>query len=184
MKAIQKDDTVHTYARVTTRLSPLLYAMERLEQLEPEAVRGANRTMQDYALAYVEYYKGDVSNLEREREFLLAALAQAWQREQHVQVVQLMNGLACLTGRLGSYDLGQQMLLWGIQAARRLHDSHALAYFLNRLFALLWSRGHYVQGQQAWLECQEIARMPGRPVCLWEPLGNLVYIADVLGAYV
>jgi hypothetical protein len=70
MKAIQKNDTVHTYARVTTRLSPLLYAMERLEQFDPEAVRGTHRTMQDFALAYVNYYKGDVPNLEREREFL------------------------------------------------------------------------------------------------------------------
>lgn len=182
MKAKQKNDPVHTYSREMTRLSPLLYAMERLEQFDPEAVRGTCRTMQDFALAYVNYYKGDVPNLEREREFLLAALTSAWQREQDAQVVQLMNGLACLTGRMGSYDLGQQMLLWGIQAARRLHDSHSLAYFLNRFFTLLWSRGYYVQGQQAWLECQEIARKPGRPACLWEPLGNLVYIADVLGA--
>jgi DNA-binding CsgD family transcriptional regulator len=99
-----------------------------------------------------------------------------------VQVVQLVSGLACLTGRLGSYDLGQQILLWGIQAARRLHDSHSVAYFLNRFFALLWSRGQYVQGQQAWIECQEIAQKLGQPASLWEPLGNLVYIADVLGS--
>jgi ATP/maltotriose-dependent transcriptional regulator MalT len=184
MEAMQKH-YVHTeYVRAAprTRMSPLLYAMERLEQIEPEALHGARRTMQDYALAYVEYYKGDVPNLEREREFLVAALAQAWQREEYAPVVRLVDALACLASRLGNADLGQQLLLWGLEAARQLRDQRALARFLSRYASLLWSRGRYGQGQQAWIESQEVAHAPGRPACLWEPLGNMVYIADILGS--
>jgi ATP/maltotriose-dependent transcriptional regulator MalT len=169
-------------AKTSTRLSPLLYAMERLEQLEPETIGGARRTMQDYALAYVEHYQGDVPNLEREREFLVAALAQAWQREAFAPVMRLTDGLACIAGRLGSAALGQQLLLWGIEAARLLRDRQALARFLTRFAALLWSRGQYEQAQQTWIESQEIARAPANHACacLWEPLGNLVCMADLI----
>jgi DNA-binding CsgD family transcriptional regulator len=158
-------------------------AMERLDQFEPAVMHAAAHDVQSYALAYVEHYRGNVAQLEREREFLLAALAQAWQQEKYTAVVRLMTGLTYLAGRLGNDAQGQRLLLWGIDACRHTHDRYHLATFLHRYSELLWSHGHYTQARQAWAESRTIADEPGRSACLWEPLFSLVYIADMLGAY-
>ena len=167
------------------QLHPLLftYAMERLELLEPEVVSDTQRSVQAYALAYVEHYRGDVPQLERERDFLFAALTQAWLGEQYTQVVQLMADLTYLVGRLHHFDEGECVLLWGIQASRRIHDQQHLAYFLNRLGGLLFSRGKFDQAQQVWRESLEVANALGYPVYLWEPLSSFAHIADILGSY-
>ncbi|HVB24246.1 MAG TPA: helix-turn-helix transcriptional regulator [Ktedonobacteraceae bacterium] len=157
-------------------------AMERLEQFEPMAMHAVAHDAQSYALAYVEHYQGNVPQLEREREFLLAALAQAWEQEKYTTVVRLMIGLAYLAGRLGNDAEGQRILLWSIEACRRTHDRYHLATFLNRLSGLLWSHGKYVNAWQVWEEGRTIAVELGHPACLWEPLFSLVYIADILGA--
>ncbi len=157
-------------------------AMERLEQFEPMVVHAARHDAQSYALAYVEHYQGNVPQLEREREFLLAALAQAWEQEKYTVVVRLMVGLAYLAGRLGNDIEGQRILLRGIEACRRTHDRYHMATFLNRLSGLLWSHGKYSNSWQMWEESSAIAGELGRPACLWEPLFSLVYIADILGA--
>jgi hypothetical protein len=76
------------------------YGLERLELIEPEIVAGVPRTMQAYAFAYLDRYRGDVPLLERERDFLIATLVQLWQKEQYTHFVQLLNGLLYLVGRL------------------------------------------------------------------------------------
>ncbi len=157
-------------------------AMERLEQFEPLIVHAASHDAQSYALTYVEHYQGNVPQLEREREFLLAALAQAWEQEKYTNVVRLMISLAYLAGRLGNVVEGQQLLLKGIEACRITHDRYHLATFLNRLSGLLWSHGKYSNAWQAWEEGRAIAVELGRSECLWEPLFSLVYIADILFA--
>ena len=158
------------------------WAMERLEQFEPMIVRAASHDAQSYALAYVEHYQGNVPQLEREREFLLAALAQAWEQGKYTVVVRLMSGLAYLAGRLGNNMEGQRILLQGAEACRRTHDQFHLATFLNRLSGLLWSRGDYDHAWQVWEESRIIADELGRSTCFWEPLFSLVYIADILFA--
>lgn len=166
----------------TERACVFTAAMERLEQFEPMAVHAAAHDAQSYALAYVEHYQGNVPQLEREREFLLVALAQAWEQEKYTTVVRLMIGLAYLAGRLGNDAEGQRILLWSIEACRRTHDRYHMATFLNRLSGLLWSHGKYANAWQVWEEGRTIAVELGRPACLWEPLFSLVYIADILGA--
>lgn len=157
-------------------------AMERLEQFEPMVVQNSSHDAQSYALAYVGHYQGNVPQLEREREFLLAALAEAWEQEKYTVVVRLMTGLAYIAARLGNDVEGQRLLLRGIEACRRTHDRYHLATFLNRLSGLLWSHGNYSNAWQAWEEGRVIAVELGRPECLWEPLFSLVYIADILFA--
>lgn len=159
-------------------------AMERIEQFELDVARRVEQRMPlSYALAYVEHYTGDVPNLEREREFLLAVLAQAWGQERYTQVVQLMKGLASLAGRLGNNDVGRRMLTWGIQSCQQTHDRYSLASFLSCLSGLLWSQGKYDEARQTWTESMAIASDLGRPACLWEPLYNVVHIADMLDNY-
>ena len=167
----------------TQRSCIFTQAMERLDQFEPAVVHAAAHDAQSYALAYVEHYRGNVPQLEREREFLLAALAQAWQKGKYTSVVRLMTGLAYLAGRLGNHAEGQRMLLWGIDACRHIHDRYHLATYLHRYSELLWSHGQYTQAWQAWEESRTIANGSGRPACLWEPLFSLVYIAEILGAH-
>lgn len=168
-----------TYAE---RSCVLTAAMERLEQFEPMVVGDAAHDAQSYALAYVEHYTGNVPQLEREREFLLAALAQAWEQEKYTIVVRLMIGLAYLAGRLGDNVEGQRILRRGIEACRRTHNQYHMATFINRLSGLLWSHGNYSNSWQTWEEGRTIAGELGRPECLWEPLFSLVYIADILFA--
>lgn len=165
------------------QLHPLFFAhaMERLEQLEPEVVRAAQRNVQAYALTYVERYQGDVPLLERERDFLLATLAQLWHGKQFTGVVRLTEGLAYLAGRLSNPAQGKQILLWGIHACQHTDDQQHLAYFLNRLGGLYMSWGEYAEAFQTWKESMAIANQLGKPAYLWEPLCSLVYIADMVG---
>ena len=155
-------------------------AMERLEQFEPAVVRSARCDALSYALAYVEQFQGDVPQLEREREFLLAALSLACEQEKYSVVVRLMTGLAYLAARLGNDKEGQRILLQGIEACRRTHDRYHLTLFLNRYSSLFWSRGDYAQAWQIWEESRIVADELGRSTCFWEPLFSLVYIADIL----
>src|SRR5216683_1835125 len=125
------------------RIHPLLhaYTRERALDLPPDIVDAAQRNILDYALAYVEHCDCDIILLERERDFLLAALTQAWQREQYQQVVRLVDGLICSAGRLGDYEVGERILRLGIQASRQLHDQVHLARFMNRLGILFFYKG-------------------------------------------
>src|SRR5450755_1174651 len=133
------------------------YALERLELIEPKIVAGVPRTMQAYAFAYLDRYRGDVPLLERERDFLIATLVQSWQQGQYTQVVQLLDGLLYLVGRLGKQDEAEQLLLWGIEASKHIRDQQHLAYFLNRMGGLHLARGNYEQAQHVWKKSLEVA---------------------------
>ena len=132
-----------------------------------------------HALACVERCQGYVPLLEREQETLLAALAEAWRREQYQHVISLVSGLAYLAGRLDNGEQGQRILLQGIHASRALSDHYHLALFLNRLSNLLHAQGAYTRARQLWDESLSISSMLGRPACLWEPLASFVYMIDI-----
>jgi len=136
-----------------------------------------------HALACVERCQGYVPLLEREQETLLAALAQAWRREQYQHVISLVSGLAYLAGRLDDHGQGQHILLQGIHACRETRDEYHLALFLNRLSGLLHAQGAYARARQLWDESLSSAQMLGRSACLWEPLASFAYMIDIPSAY-
>jgi DNA-binding CsgD family transcriptional regulator len=157
--------------------------LNRLEQLEPEITSTSQSDVQIYALKYVEQYQRDVPQLERKRGLLLKALNQAWQREQYAQVVHLIDGLSHLAGRFDDCEEGERILRWGIEASKRIQDKQHVAYFLNRLGGLLWSRCEWANARQVWEESLEIAQAFGHPACLWEPLSGFAHMADILDGY-
>lgn len=157
--------------------------LERLELLVPEIAHNASRDLQAYALAYVERYQGDVLQLEHAREFLYAALTQAWQRAEYAAVVRLVAGLAHLASRLSNFAEAEYILQLGIAASRRTQDRQHLAYFLNRLGGLLFSHGNYSQGRRVWRIGLQLDGSSGSPLGLWEPLSSFAHIADILGNY-
>ncbi len=173
-------------ARARYRLHPLLYAhaLERLEQLEPETVRGARRNMHAYALAYLERYQGEVSHLERERAFLLAALAELWQQQQYALVVRCVAGLLPLASHLGSSQDRERVLRWGIQASQQVRDQSHLAHFLYDLGLLRLCRGEPFAAVRRILE-ESLAQAEAlqRPVdpWLWRPFITLAYMAYLDG---
>ena len=155
--------------------------------LLPGAAKAANTRVQydplASALACVERCQGHVPLLERDREIVLNALAESWQRKQYQHVISLVGGLAYLAGRLDSSAQGQRILFQGIHACRETCDHYHLAVFLNRLSTLLHSQGEYTRARQLWDESLSIAHALGRPACLWEPLASFVYITDIPFAY-
>ncbi len=162
----------------------IAYALERLALIEPEIVAGVPCTMQAYAFAYLDRYRGNVPLLERERDFLIAALVQSWQQGQLGQVVQLLDGLLYLVGRLEKQDEAEQLLLWGIEASTHTHDQQQQAYFLNRMAGLCLSRGDYEQAQQVWKKSLKIANSCGKMNwSFWDPFATFVSITDLLGSY-
>jgi len=166
-------------------MHPLLYAyaLERLNHLEPKIVHAARGDAWAYALAYVERYRGDLVRLEHEQEFLLATLAQLWQREQHGLVVRLVSCLGQLINRLAADKTGERVLHWGVEASQQVHDRYHTARFLNHLGVLLVHRTEFARAKQAWERSLEIAEALGRPTQLWYPLANAAYLATTLGEY-
>ncbi|MFL5690690.1 MAG: hypothetical protein ACJ795_02690 [Ktedonobacteraceae bacterium] len=164
-------------------LHPLLraYAQEHLQSLNCADREAAQRNAQDYALAYVERYREDVQSLEREREFLVAALAQARKEGQHEQVVRFVSGLSHIDSRLGKDEEGERMLRWGIHSSRQLQNQYYLARFLNRLGGLFCHRGEFNNARKAWEEALAIAESLGDFANLWKLLFGLAHIAYHLG---
>ena len=165
------------------RLHPLFYAqaLERLEQLEPETVRGARRNVRAYALAYLERYQGEISHLERERTFLLATLAEMWHQKQYSLVVRCVEGLLPLGSRLGSYDERERVLLWGIHAGKQVHDQYHLASYLFNLGLLRLCREPFAAVRRVLAESLTLAEALHRPAHLWRPLTTLAYMAYLDG---
>jgi AAA ATPase domain len=168
------------------RLHPLLYAhaLERLEQLEPETVRGARRNVHAYALAYLERHQGEVIHLERERGFLLAALAGLWQQQQYSLVVRCVEGLLPLASHLGSSQDRERVLLWGIHASQHVRDQYHLAYFLSDLGLLRVCRGEpFAAVRRVLAESLALVEALQRLAdpCLWRPFITLAYMASLEG---
>jgi len=182
------DTLPHRLAEASARyrLHPLLYAhaLERLAQLEPETVSGARRNMHAYALAYLERYQGEVIHLERERAFLLAALAELWQQQQYALVVRCVAGLLPLASHLGSSQNRERVLLWGIHASQHVRDQYRLAHFLYDLGLLRLCRGEPFAAVRRVLE-ESLAQAEAlqRPVdpWLWRPFITLAYMAYLDG---
>jgi tetratricopeptide (TPR) repeat protein len=167
------------------RLHPVLraYALDRLGQLEPEAVEEAEHHLQAYALAYIEHYQDIIERLESESAFLLAAAEQAWRREEHEKVVRFVAGLLPMAGCVTTYEEGEHLLLCGVHASRATGDRYHLARFLNRLGVLLCSHGELTRAQYVFKESLQVAEEIGRPAQVWHPLCNLAHIAHVQGEY-
>ena len=166
-------------------MHPLLRAtaLEQLRFLDPTKVDEAQRNMQQYALDLLEHYKSDVHRLEREREFLLAALKRAWYLEQYDVVIRFVEGLSCLIGRLDTGNDGIRILLWGIHASSQRRDRYHQADFLSHLGALFCYRGELAFARRALEESLEIADELGNYAHLPQPLCNLAHIAHLLDDY-
>ena len=158
-------------------------ALERVELLVPELSSTPRRDLQTYALAFVERYQSDVLQLESEQEFLYAALTQAWQQGKYAVVIRLVAGLTHLVSRLSNLAEAEQILYLGIEASRYTQDKQHLAYFLNRLGGLLFSRGKYQQGYRIWRASFELATSCDFSLILWEPISSFAHIADLLSCY-
>ena len=171
------------------QMHPVLsaYALDRLEQLDPEVAHAARRDAQAYALALVARHQGEPRLLERERDLLLAVLARAWQGEEFGVVVQLVAGLWHLVSRAGSYALAARTLVWGITASERLNDRYHLARFMGRLGSLLYYHGEAEQARHTWeasLRIAEQLRGSGGAVGdLWQPLASLAMLACAEGDF-
>lgn len=157
--------------------------LERLKLLVPEASPIDSCDLLALALAYVEHYRGDVLQLEHEREFLFGAVTQAWQQAAYSVVVRLVTGLAQLAGRFSNYAEAELLLHLGIAASRRTHDQQHLSYFLNRLGGLLFSHGKYRRGRRVWHTSLQLDGSSGSSIGLWDPLSSFTHIADILGNY-
>ncbi len=156
--------------------------LERLELLVPEVAHTTSRDLQAYALAYIDHYQGDVLQLEHEREFLYAALTEAWQQAKYAIVIRLVAGLAHIVSRLNNLTEAEHILYLGIEASRHTQDKQHLAYFLNRLGSLLFSCGKYQQGYRIWRASFQLAESSDFSLFLWEPISSFAHIADMLGS--
>ena len=138
--------------------------------------------MHAYALAYLERYQGEISHLERERAFLLAALAELWQ-QQYSLVVRCVEDLLPLANHLGGYQDRERVLLWGIHASQHVRDQYRLAHFLYDLGLLRVCREPFVAVRQVLEESLALAEALQRPAhpWLWRPLITLAYMAYLDG---
>ncbi len=156
---------------------------ERLELLLPKALWPATRNLQDYALAYADYYRGNLVLLDQGWDFLAAVLRQAWQREACEIVARLASALAYPAG--GRRDLAEarQVLQLGVVASRRIRDRLRFASLLNRLGAVTFISGNYQLGHRLWYTGLYHIEAAGPPPGLWEPLYSFAQVADILGNY-
>ncbi|HEX6122609.1 MAG TPA: hypothetical protein VFY89_05585, partial [Ktedonobacterales bacterium] len=157
-------------------------ALDRLALLVPEAAAQLPREPLAYALAFVERYHRDVPQLEHEWAFLSFALARAWQGAEYRAVVQLVDALAYLVGRLSDRAAAEEVLRVGIAASRYTRDARHLALFLSRLGMLLFGYGERERGGRLWRASQRFARLAGVRSGIWEPLITFAQISDLLGS--
>lgn len=183
LRAVEADSPLTCGARYLRQPTLISHALERMEMLEPRLMRGVRCDLLSYALTYVERYRGDVPHLEREREFLCAALVQAWRQGRHADMLRLVEGLSYLVGRFDNAADADRILLWGIEAAGQLQDKQRQAYLLNRRGSLLFAHGHGKEGRQIWWESLDMAQ--GREISkyLWEIFYSFVHISDILQGY-
>ncbi len=156
---------------------------KRIERLLPEGTRPMRHNLQDYALAYAEYYQGNMLLLEQAWDLLAEALRQAWQREAYEPVTRLAMALAYPAGRRHNFAEARQLLQLGIVASRRIRDRHSFALLLNRLGGLVFVHGRYQPGHRLWYTGLYQMQEDTSAQLLWEPLYSFVSIVDILGNY-
>lgn len=152
-----------------------------LELLLPEAVWPATRNLQDYALAYAEYYRGNLVFLNQGWDLLADLLRQAWRQGAYEVVARLASALAYPAS--GRRDLAEarHLLQLGVVASRRICDRQRFASLLNRLGALTFISGNYQLGHRLWYTGLYHIEAAGPPPGLWEPLYSFAQVADILG---
>src|SRR5579859_4365995 len=163
-------------------LHPLVYAhaLNILNQNNQEEVQAARRNIQAYALEYIERWKGETLRIEREYDFLVAALKRAVQNAQYGPVVQLVEGLLPLATYRHNYEEGERLILYGIEASKHLADHLHQVIFLNGLGLLFRRHEKYALATQAWTESLEIASSSPN-AAVWWPLAELAHLAHIRG---
>ncbi|HEY7974567.1 MAG TPA: AAA family ATPase [Ktedonobacterales bacterium] len=178
-------------AGVRYQLHPLVYASarERLEQLDAGSRERAQLNAQRYALGYLGRHQEHPAALARQRDFLLAMLARAARRGQHVQVQQFVFGLtATQENILNLRERSAPLFALAIRSSRLLQDSKSEARLLNRLGLLHYYNGTTTQARAAWETsanvCAElIASGVSCSGLMWYPLYNLAQLTGELGDF-
>jgi tetratricopeptide (TPR) repeat protein len=178
-------------AGVRYQLHPLVYASarERLEQLDTGTRERAQLNAQRYALGYLGRHQEHPVALARQRDFLLAMLARAARRGQHVQVQQFVFGLtATQENILNLRERSAPLFALAIRSSRVLQDSKSEARLLNRLGLLHYYNGTTTQARAAWETsasvCAElIASGVACSGLMWYPLYNLAQLTWELGDF-
>jgi tetratricopeptide (TPR) repeat protein len=178
-------------AGVRYQLHPLVYASarERLEQLDTGTRERAQLNAQRYALGYLGRHQEHPVALARQRDFLLAMLARAARRGQHVQVQQFVFGLtATQENILNLRERSAPLFALAIRSSRLLQDSKSEARLLNRLGLLHYYNGTTTQARAAWETsasvCAElIASGVACSGLMWYPLYNLAQLTWELGDF-
>jgi DNA-binding CsgD family transcriptional regulator len=159
-------------------------ALERIALLAPGAAHAARREPLEYALAYVARYPDDVVQLEREWDFLRAALDCARSRGQHASGARIAAALAFPAGRRKRLAEGEHVLRLGIDSARRSGDRRTVGLLINRLGGLRFAGGHYWQGWRLWRAGLELVRATsGGTPGWWAPTISFATCVDVLGHF-
>lgn len=156
---------------------------ERLELLLPKTLWPATRNLQDYALAYAEYYRGNLVFLDQGWDFLAAMLRQAWQQGACEIVARLASALAYPASGRRDLTEARQVLQLGVVASRRIRERQRFASLLNRLGAVIFISGNYQLGHRLWYTGLYHIESAGPPSGLWEPLYSFAQVADILGNY-
>lgn len=159
-------------------------ALDRIALLLPASAHPARRDPLEDALAYVEHYAEDVVQVEREWDFLRAALDLALRRERHASALRIAAALAYPAGRRGRLAEGEHVVRLGIEAARQSGDRRMLGLLVNRLGCLRFARGHYQQGWRLWRAGLELHRascscQPG----WWAPRISFATSVDLLSRF-
>jgi hypothetical protein len=150
---------------------------EDVARLDPRTLRLARQGAWAYALAYVEE-SWDVERLAREREFLLAMTAQAWQHQQHGYTARLVARLSCFPGLLGTTADAERILRWGIQAYQQRQEWENAACLLDSLGTYHYFRGAADLARRVWEESVRLAEsLQEASPCAWDALANLALLA-------
>ena len=155
----------------------------RLELLLPKTLWPATRNLQDYALAYAEYYRGNLVLLNQGWDVLADSLRRAWQQEAYEVVARLASALAYPASGRRDLTEARHLLRLGVVASRRVRDRPRFASLLNRLGALTFISGNYQLGHRLWYTGLYHIEAAGPPPGLWEPLYSFAQVADILGNY-
>lgn len=153
----------------------------------PQAVNAEilHRTYAE-TVALARQYQGDAPHLLQNKDRLLQAVTHAWVSGLYSQVIDLVEGMFNLLGRL-PYALSEEILRWGIEASHALHDRYYWVRFTTRIGKLKFYQGQYKAAQQAYEESLEIGRsLLQQPAHrqrsqFWIQWANLYHIAYMSG---
>ena len=140
-------------------------------------------------VSYARQFQGDLLQLLENKDRLLTAVTHAWVASSYAQVVDLVECMYFLFGRM-PFTISKEILRWGIVASQNLNESYYRVRFINRLGRLRFYRGDYQTARQEYEESIEILdplirthRMRSNPFLLpWVNLYTLHYYDGELEA--